>query len=221
MSLRTAFLTIAAVMLTLLSACSSKDEDVSASDTSANESSASQISDESEEEIKTTSSSVSSPLSFDVWGSAAKYSTSEQKYYDLPVKITGIVRGNAAKDEIRTFMDQSDEYTYKEPADGQEWVLAEYEICLDGFPVDEGGTDCSIVSFVLGTDGGYIQSGGENYDPVTINIIDDKYYFEGNHKGKIAFTLPKKCQNYLISAGEYDEDRAYFSVGDKAQTDNS
>lgn len=214
MKIGNACLLIITALLFVMSACAESEENNS-SDVSQAESKASEISEASEkEEIKAVSSSVSSPLSSDVWGSASKYSTFKQKYCDVPVRLTGVTRGDKAKAEVRAFMNGSDEYTYKEPDKGEEWVVAEYELCLDGFPLDEGGADCSVSSFVTGTDGGYIVSGGKNYSPVTVNITDGEYYFEEIHGGKIAFTLPKNCKDCLIVLGEYEEDQAYFTLNE-------
>ncbi len=213
--MKTAVLTIAAAVLLMFSACTASEDSADAQE-SQTESKASQTSSEdSKEEIKTSSSSVNSPLALEAWGAAAKFSTSEQEYYNVPVRLTGIVRGDSAKDEVRAFADESNEYTYKEPSENEEWVLVQYEINLDGFPLDESGADCSIVSFVTGTDGGYVESGGKKYNPVTVNITDGEYYFENTHSGKIAFTLPEACTDYFIVLGEYEETQAFFSVGDE------
>ncbi len=213
MKFKTAFLIITTVSLLMMPSCAEGGEETSPANESAPESKASQVSgDSKKEDIKAVSSSVSSPLESGVWGTAAKYSTSKQEYYDIPVRITGLMRGDKAKDKVKAFMEESDEYTYKEPDKGEEWVLAEYELCLDGFPLDEVGADCSIVSFVTDQDGGYIQSGGKSYNPVTVNITDGEYYFEQIHGGKIAFILPEHFKDYLIVLGEYEEDQAYFSV---------
>lgn len=215
MKFRTALIIITVTSLLMMSSCANGEEENSVDESSRNghtESRASEVSEK--EEIKPTSSYVSSPLALGVWGSAAKYSTSERKYFDIPVRLTGVLRGDKAKEEVRSFMNGSNEYTYKEPDKDEEWVIVEYELCLDGFPLDEGGADCSIVSFVKGKDGGYVNSGGKSFDPITVNITDGNYYFEEIHSGKIAFTLPKDCKDYLIVLGEYEEDQAYF-ISDK------
>ena len=153
---------IIAIELLVMSACSQSDEKTS-SEVSKAESKISSESENSEkEEIKSMSSSLSTPLELNAWGSASKYSTAEQKYYDVPVRITNLIRGDKADNDVRTFTNGSDEYTYRKPDKGEEWIVAEYELCLDGFPLDEGGTDCSVVSFVMGNDGEYVKSNGKD-----------------------------------------------------------
>ena len=54
-------------------------------------SSASENPEESDkEEIRTTSSSLTSPLSLNEWGTAAKFSTKEQKYYNVPIRVISV-----------------------------------------------------------------------------------------------------------------------------------
>lgn len=200
--------------LLCLSSCSAQDN-TEISDVSAAESMVSQtITEETKDKIRTVSSSLTSPLKFEEWGAAAKFSTADQEYYNVPVRLLSLVSGAEAEKEVRAFMNENSEYVYSKPEKNEEWVLLEYELSLDGFPVDESGADASVVSFVTAEDGGYIESSGEKYSPATVCITDGKYCFEGTVKGKIALKLPKDCRDAVISVGEYNETQAYFSISD-------
>lgn len=164
----------------------------------------------SNEKIRTVSSSLSSPLGLDTWGSAAKYNTKEQNYINVPVRITAIEHGQKATDTVKKFMSESSSYNYTEPGQDAEWVIADYEISLDGFPVDEGGADSSITSFITAENGGYFEYGDKQWSTTTINITDGKYYFDGIVKGQIAYQMLKDRTDYVITLGEYDETQAFF-----------
>lgn len=164
----------------------------------------------SNEKIRTVSSSLSSPLGLDTWGSAAKYNTKEQNYINVPVRITAIEHGQKATDTVKKFMSESSSYNYTEPGQDAEWVIADYEISLDGFPVDEGGADSSITSFITAENGGYFEYGDKQWSTTTINITDRKYYFDGIVKGQIAYQMLKDRTDYVITLGEYDETQAFF-----------
>ena len=167
----------------------------------------------------TASSSVNSPLSLDTWGIASKYCTKNQSYVNVPVKVTRIIRGGQAAKIVKEFTQKSKSYTYTEPEKDTEWAVAEYEIYLDGFPVDDGGADSSITSFISGLGGGNILKDGEPFGTVTLNITDGKYYYDGTVSGKIAYIIPKKSKDYVIAVGEYEETQTFFS--EKALSENS
>lgn len=170
------------------------------------------ISAPEKEKIKSMSSSQNTPLKLESWGVAAKFSTSEQAYANVPVRVTSVTIGKKAEKEVRTFMNESTEYVYTAPSAEEQWVLAEYELSLDGFPLDESGADAGITSFVTAEDGGIITVGEKKYSPVTVNITDGQYYYEGIVKGKIAYRLPKKCGKTLLVLGEFEETQAFFQI---------
>ena len=160
--------------------------------------------------IRPVSSSLTTPLGIDEWGSAAKFSVSMQKYYPVPVRITSVIKGKDAAAKVKQFMDSSDEYDYKKPEDDYEWICAEYEMELNDFPTDEGGTDVSITSFVTDKDGKSIEYDGKIISVTTINMTDDSYYYDGTHKGLRAYTLPEKYSDQILILGEYNETQAFF-----------
>lgn len=180
------------------------------SDKASSENSSVQSTESSDEKIRTISSSLSSPLGLNSWGSAAKYNTKEQNYINVPVRITAIEHGQKATDTVKKFMSESPSYNYTEPGQDAEWVVADYEISLDGFPVDEGGADSTVTSFITAENGGYFEYGDKQWSTTTINITDGKYYFEGTVNGKIAFQMLKNRSDYVITLGEYDETQAFF-----------
>lgn len=180
------------------------------SDNSENESSNEESKDGLNENIKTSSSSLTSPLESGLWGTASKYCTKEQNYINVPVRITSVEHGQKAVKTVKEFMSESSAYNYIEPVKDAEWVVAEYEISLKGFPVDEGGADSTITSFITSNDGGYLNYGDKKWNTTTINITDGKYYYEGIVKGKIAYQMISGRSDYIIALGEYDETQAFF-----------
>ena len=203
-----------------LTACSDSTENNSETtpQNSTTDSSVSEISSDTQSEnsastdgeIRTVSSSLSSPLELNSWGSAAKYNTKEENYINVPVRITSLEHGQKATDTVKKFMSESSSYNYTEPDKDAEWVVAEYEISLDGFPVDEGGADSTITAFITAEDGGYLEYGDKQWSTTTINITDGEYHFDGIVKGQIAYQMLKGRSDYVITLGEYDETQAFF-----------
>lgn len=205
-------------MIMSFCACSNTDENSYTDDNTQNTSKISEVSNNEsskKSDIKTLSSSVSSPLVVNAWGTASKYSTKEQNYVNVPIRITSVTRGKQANETVKKFMNESSSYNYTEPDKNAEWVVADYEISLDGFPVDIGGTDNSITSFITGNDGDYINYGDKKWCTTTINITDGKYYYEGIVKGKIAYQMINNRTDYIITLGEYNETQSFFSENSK------
>lgn len=162
-------------------------------------------------EIHPLSSSEKLPIDQGNWGTASKYNTKEKSYVNIPIKITSVVHGEKAAETVKDFMDKSSSYNYTEPDKNAEWVVAEYQISLDGFPVDKGGADASVTSFIMGSGGGFIDNNGEKWSTTTINITDNNYYYEGIVTGKIAYQMLAGHTDYIIVVGEYNETQAFFT----------
>ncbi len=206
------FTLIAAAFFILSAAgCGEEDQDKSTFEESP-VSAGSKDEESSEQEIRAVSSSLTSPLELEQWGSAAKLSTAEQKYYPVPVRILSIKKGKDAADRVKKFMDKNDSYEYQKPDKGLEWVVAGYEIDIGSLPVDEGGADTAITAFVTGMDGGSLEYKGKLYPVTAVNMTDGNYYYEGLHKGETAFILPEGCIDYMLVLGEYGETQAYFTM---------
>ena len=175
----------------------------------------SEESDENDEEnndITTVSSSLSSPLSVEEWGVCAKYCTSTEEYVNVPVRLTGIIKGKDAQDRIKSYARGNDSFIYRSPEKGTEWVIAQYELSLTGFPVDKGGADCIVTSFAVSSEGDMLTLNGKGYIPTTINITPEKYSYEGIVQGEIAYCAVKDGEDYILTIGEYGETQAYFLI---------
>lgn len=205
---------MAAAIMTL-SACSSQASpdsvSLTESDTSAKSSSAAQNSANKKEKITTSSASVNTPLECNVWGIAAKYCTKTQTYVNVPVRITNITRGEQAETLVKQFTSKSSVYSYQAAEKNVEWAVADYEICIDDFPVDEGGTDNTITAFITGENGSEITVGDKLFSTSVIHISNGKYEYDGILKGQLAYKIPQKNKNYVIVLGEYEETQTFFS----------
>ncbi len=198
----------------MVCACSENQTDEK-EETSSVSSAAESTEESDKEEIKTTSSSLTSPLSLEEWGTAAKFSTKEQKYYNVPIRVISVTNGKNAEKEVKAFMDESEEYTYEKPEKNTEWISVEYELSLDGFPLDEEGADACVSAFVSAADGSVIEYKGKKFSSVTVNMVDGEYHFEGIVKGRTAFKMPENLSDYTVAFGEYGETQAYFSPNSK------
>ena len=207
-------ITLAFLAAALFCACSDKkdEQDSSRSHPESSVQSSKESEKSSTEEINAAVASLSSPAGLDKWFTASKYSTSEKEYANVPVRIISVTRGEKAQQRVSSLTEKSKVYTYRQPEKGCEWVIAQYELSLYDFPVDEGGADASVTSFIVGTDGGSItQTDGTLFSDVTMNFYDEGYVFEGTVKGEIAYTLPVGMKDYLLALGEYGETTGYFS----------
>ena len=212
----TAGVILAAAVLTAFAGCSGNndpaEEESSEIKTSSQESTESRV----QKKIHTISSSLKSPLDMDVWGAAAKYSTSDQKYYNVPTKVISAEYGRGAEKKIQAALKKNPAgYEYTTPAKDQKWALIGYTISLDGFALDENGADASLTSFVSAEDGGYLRQGGKDVTSVTMNLFEDKYYYEGQAEGYIAVLIPADCKKFILTLGEYNETQAFYLIENK------
>lgn len=205
-------------MIFCCSACNSSD-DKENPDTDNSSVTSTEISDSSSEESKltTSSSSINAPLEIGSWGIAAKFCTKTGGYVNVPVRITKISDDSSAKETVKNFTKNSSAYTYTEPEKNIKWIVADYELSLDEFPVDKGGANSSITSFVTGKGGENLKNGDKLFSTITINITDGKYSYDGIVKGQIAYMIPKNT-DYVITLGEYEETQTFFSEKTTADT---
>ena len=158
-------------------------------------------------------SSLSSPLEVGDWGTAAKLCLKDGGYVDVPVRLVSFRRSDGVNEEVKKKMEGSKFTYYFEPADYEEYVLAEYEICLNGFPVNEGGTLCDITAFITGSDGQAIKLKDGSYWSATASCLDNEtYFYEGVIHSEIVWRIPKEVKEYILTFGEYGEHQAFVSV---------
>ncbi len=198
-----------AVLLTV-SGCSSSQ---TVTDESSNLSEESVVSTSSAEESKIvlSSSTVNAPLGLNTWGNAAKYCTQNQQYVTVPVSVTNITRGTAAEKTVKAYAEKSEVFTYTAPEKGQEWVVADYQISLENFPMDEGGTTADITAFVSDKGGHALTWNKQSWITSPVSLSDGKYAQGGTIKGKFAFLMLRDKQDYVLTLGEYDETQMFFS----------
>ena len=169
-----------------------------------------------DEKITAVSSSVTSPLKTGEWGTAAKYSTKDDAYFNVPVRVISAVRGEAAAKELEKLKKEHSLY-YSELLEDEEYIIAEYEICLDGFPVDKGGNLCDITAFISNTEGEPFMLEGGTYRSFSSFCLDcESYYYEGVIRSKLAYKILKNAGEYLIALGEYGETQAFVKLTDQS-----
>lgn len=155
------------------------------------------------------SSSTDAPLSLNEWGTAAKLNLKDNTYTNVPVRLVSVKRGENIYSELKETVGSS-RYLF-EPRDNEEYLLCEYEICLDGFPVPEGGTLCDITGGLTGTNGEMIKlSTGSYWGSSTVSLDEQTYYYDGVIHSMICSPIPKEVKDYLIVLGEYGETQAFF-----------
>ena len=155
------------------------------------------------------SSSADAPLSLDEWGTAAKLNLKDNTYTNVPVRLVSVKRGANIYSELKDTVGSS-RYLF-EPRDTEEYLVCEYEICLDGFPVPEGGTLCNITGGITGTNGEMVKlSTGSYWGSSTVSLDEQTYYYDGVIHSMICSPIPKEVKDYLIVLGEYGETQAFF-----------
>lgn len=157
------------------------------------------------------SSSLDSPLSLNEWGTCSKLSLKDLTYTNVPVRIVSVKRGAEIYDELKESV-PTGRYIF-EPRDNEEYAVCEYEICLNGFPVPEGGTLCDISGKITGNDGMSVTLSDGIIWGTTVTCLDeDTYYYDGVIHSQFCFPIPKEVHDYLIVLGEYGESEAYFKA---------
>ncbi len=157
------------------------------------------------------SGTAEDPLSLGEWGTAAKYCTSKAGYVDVPVRIVSVRRGDQAAKEVKDALSKGTGRYFGEPEKDEEVLIAEYEICLDDFPVKEGGTLCDVTAFLSGPDGEAIKlKSGSYWSTTMISLDEDTYYFEGTVHSALACKIKKEVTDFRLVLGEYGETQVYY-----------
>ena len=165
-----------------------------------------------DEDIKTVSSSLTSPLELNTWGTAAKFCTNDGTYANAPVRIVSIRRGDDVSKEVKELCEKYGSVYYTDPEKSQEYAIAEYEIDLNKFPVGEGGTLCDITAAITGEDGEMIKLSNGSYWGTTAFCMDEEtYYYGGVVHSMLAYKIEKEVEGYIITLGEFGETQAYVS----------
>ena len=158
-------------------------------------------------------STLQSPIEAGSWGKAAKLCLKDNSYVDVPVRVVSVRRGTDVNKEVKEKMDASSFNYYFEPSDDEEYALVEYEICLDGFPVKEGGITCDVTAFITGSDGQSLKLKNGSYWGATASCLDNEtYYYEGIVHSEMAYRIPKEVKEYILTIGEYGENQAFVSI---------
>lgn len=221
---------ITALMLSFAACSDSGQKESSASDdssrtSSVSESTASEESAASREESRSEhalsykipdaekpmgkSSTLDSPLGLNEWGSCAKQNLKDYTYTNVPVRIVSIRRGETVFNELKEMVSAS-RYLF-EPRDEEEYLVCEYEICLDGFPVPKGGTLCDISGSITGTDGQFVKlSTGSYWSSSIVNLDEETYYYDGVIHSMFCSPIPREVKDYLVILGTFGETQAYF-----------
>ena len=168
---------------------------------------------DSEDTPSASASSLTMPLEIGDWGTAAKLSLENGGYVDVPVRVVSFRRSGGVNNEVKKIMDGSAFNYYFEPSENEEYVLVDYEICLNGFPVGQGGITCDIPAFVTGDDGEFIKLENGSYFGTSASCLDNEtYYFEGIVHSEMAYRVPKEVTEYMLTIGEYGENQVFVKI---------
>lgn len=160
----------------------------------------------------TASGSFTSPLSLGEWGSAAKLVTADGSYVNVPVRVISVRRGDDVTEEIKTISRETGRF-FQDVDEKEEYLIAEYELKLDGFPVREGGTLCDITAFVTGETGEMIPLKNGGYYGVSAKMLDEStYWYEGTVHSQLAYPIPKEIKEHYLVLGEYGETQTVYRI---------
>lgn len=156
------------------------------------------------------------------WTKASKYVSLylSQKYKDIeyetvPVRITKVIRGEAATKILKDYVDKKANIKVEELDDDIEWAVFEYEVDLNGLTFDENtiGTDAKISNDVVGLDGNAVVYKNTKYIMITYNIneSDDFATKKGVYTKRFVAPLPIGCKDYIVTIGDgYKQTIAYI-----------
>ena len=179
-------------------------------------------------EVTTNSSSSSAkastkenPLKLGEWGLASKYVSknlstkyANTRYADVPVRVTKVTRGEAAKTIVKDWFSRQTYYKYQDPKAYMEWAVVDYEVDLNALTFDEKnyGVSMDVSSSVKGLDGSSVKHNGITYIISTTNITSREYVKKpGVYKCQFIVPLPEGCKDYLVVLGNtYDGTASYF-----------
>ena len=130
------------------------------------------------------------------------------EYLDIPTKVTNVIRGSFAAQEVKQYLTSgSSIYKYEDAKEGMEWAVIEYSIDLTQL---EKESTAKLYTQVTGTgDNKSIKYNGTTYIVSTVNMTPNKYTKGSIETCKFAVQLPIGCTDYLIALGDSDT-QAFF-----------
>lgn len=156
-------------------------------------------------------STKENPLSKGEWGIASKYSTESKDYEDVYIKVTNVVRGEEAKEEVQNYINKSSYYKYEEPKEGLEWVVLDYDLDFANYTKSTYGASADVTTSIKGIgDHTSVVYNGTTYILTSTYIGSRDYVKTQTATGKIAFQMPIGCTDYIVQFGTYNETNAYF-----------
>lgn len=168
------------------------------------------------EHVDTSSAKVSSveqPLGMNEWGLAGKYILGN--YVDVPVRITKVTRGNNVEAGIKKWFDNQNVYKYKEPENGLEWAIVNYQVDFSNVNTNDFVTK-EINSEIKGIDSIGVKYNNRSYIVSTTYTSDrDAVKNSGTYEAQFITQLPTGCTDYLIGMGSSYEGAgsiSYFKV---------
>lgn len=165
----------------------------------------------SSEKSDSQTSSKENPIDLNVWGKASKYVVSgNSSYQDVNVMVTKITRGEDAKNIVKEYADTDKYFDYSDPADGEEWVVVEYNVDMQGLKIPSYGISPTLNVSVIGKDKyDIIKYNNKSYSPSIQEVSSDDYVKTTTATNKIAFQLPVGFSDYIIRIGSYDHTQTF------------
>lgn len=136
------------------------------------------------------------------WGIASKYSSKNERYEDVNVTVSQMVRGEEAKNIVKEYTENNTYFAYTEPQEGMEWLVVEYEINFGEYAKGSNGANSDIQTRIKGYgENENIVIGNKTYRTTTQDISRREYTNEEQATGRFATQIPVECEEYVIVFG--------------------
>lgn len=163
------------------------------------------------------------------WVKISKKAEADNKDHNAKVRITKVILDEEkAKEMIGEYNSSGVSETVSDDTGNEkvQFAAAEYEVVFGkDFPEAEFGiTDVTVPFEIVGEDGEEkISYEGTGYEGLTkteqIGSVPQGYdfYLPDHYKGKIAFLIPKGCENFLFRTEARDGSYAYINPVEEAR----
>lgn len=167
---------------------------------------------ENEEKINSIGkeSDFDKPLSIGEYGIASKYNVYLNEYKDVDVNLIEIKENS---DKIVEEYNLSNPNNKIEKQDDFKFVVLEYEVIFFDFKTESFGDNVRLdINVSDSSNNSFVVDGVKQIIEIYILEEDLSVFDGGKGNVKIAFSIPKNINNYLIKFGTYDHTIAYYKV---------
>lgn len=157
------------------------------------------------------SSSYDSLLSIGDTGLCDFYESSTESDQKFNIKVTSVIRGEAAKAKVDEYMTQNDSITITELPSTTEYAVVTYDISVQSNAEGKGTYIPLVKMNIKGTDGNALEYENSIYTTLTSFVTSDTSVKTNEIITlQSIYAIPIGCNDYVMEFGSEDGEKAVF-----------